>query len=182
MSAARLASNVMEQHNKIPFHSLVNEEDSEFVSEEKDHHGHGPPKIKKMVDKFVGNLTGKQRRYADEYPEYQHKKMTKVQEEGTYEQKDLQQSDRSTSLDEIADVVPASACSSNIDELRVYGTGRRRSRSESDLILECENFSRRRAAICEEMERSILMENGVTLRKCRKNLVLNQILENLSLL
>lgn len=40
----------------------------------------------------------------------------------------------------------------------------------------------RRFAICEELEREIIMEDGVNLRKSRKNLVIRQVLHDLLLL
>lgn len=40
----------------------------------------------------------------------------------------------------------------------------------------------RRFAICEELERDIIMDNGVNLRKSRKNLVIRQVLHDLLLL
>ena len=40
----------------------------------------------------------------------------------------------------------------------------------------------RRFAICEELERDLIMDNGVNLRKSRKNLVIRQVLHDLLLL
>lgn len=44
------------------------------------------------------------------------------------------------------------------------------------------NTSERRFAICEELERDMIMENGMNLRKSRKNLVIRQVLHDLLLL
>ena len=188
--STRIVNNVMERHNKVPFHSLVNddEENAMRVDEESSiGHAQETPKIKNMVDRLVGNLR-KQRRYVDDHPKYKHEKLISVKEGEAYygsEGDCLQRSDRSSSLDEMGDLRRSSGGErGDIGEEKRRSAalhGRRRSRSDSDLIA-CEIFARRRAAICEEMERNIFMDNGATLRKCRKNLVLNQILENLSLL
>ena len=187
--STRIVNNVMERHNKVPFHSLVNDDDENLMRVEEQSIGHAQetPKIKNMVDRLVGNLR-KQHRYVDDHPKYKHERLIPVKEGEAYygsEGDGLQRSDRSSSLDEMGDLCrftggergdigEENSCSPALH-------GRRRSRSDSDLMA-CAIFARRRAAICEEMERNIFMENGATLRKCRKNLVLNQILENLSLL
>lgn len=182
--STRIVNNVMDRHNKVPFHSLVNDDDEELMRVEEQSFGHaqGTPKFKSMVDRLVGNLR-KQRPYVETHPRYKHETLSTVNEGDACRvpkrRDSFQKNDRSSSLDHIDDL-----CRGDIGEENTgspaFG-GRRRSRSDSDLIA-CEIFARRRAAICEEMERNIFMENGVTLRKCRKNLVLNQILENLSLL
>ncbi|CAB3999015.1 Hypothetical predicted protein [Paramuricea clavata] len=48
--------------------------------------------------------------------------------------------------------------------------------------LKPEHLGKRRFAICEELERDIIMDNGVNLRKSRKNLVIRQVLHDLLLL
>ena len=48
--------------------------------------------------------------------------------------------------------------------------------------LKVETLQRRRFAICEELEREIVADDGVNLRKSRKNLVIRQVLHDLLLL
>jgi hypothetical protein len=176
----RVQNNFMVRHNKIPFHVLAN--DDEFESRSKD--TRDAPRPKNVVDRLVGNLR-KQRRYTPD--EFKHQRLTasaSVEGEENFTgatQKIPQIPKRSSSIEKIGGLVVQNEYLDFKPPSEVY-MGRRRSKSDSDLLVSCEIFARRRAAICEEMERSILMENGVTLRKCRKNLVLNQILENLSLL
>lgn len=49
-------------------------------------------------------------------------------------------------------------------------------------LLKPSHLENRRFAICEELERQIMMEDGVNLRKSRKNLVIRQVLHELLLL
>lgn len=180
--SARVQSNLIVRHTKIPFHILPSDEfGSDTVKNSRD-----TPKLRNVVDRLVGNWR-KQRRYVGD-DDFKHQRLTaseSVEGEqnftGTLTQNTRRISERSSSLEKIGGLVVGNECSDFRPPAEAY-MGRRRSRSDSDLLVSCEIFARRRAAICEEMERSILMENGVTLRKCRKNLVLNQILENLSLL
>lgn len=165
----RISSNVLVRDKKIPFQSLVN--DDEFESGKNNiGHAHDGPKFKNMVDRLVGSLR-KQKRYADERQEYRHERLPSSEERP----RNLEQNERTSSLAEINDI-----CDFDKSPSEAF-MGRRRSRSDTDLITS-EIFARRRAAICDEMEKSIMMADGVTLRKCRKNLVLNRILVNLSLL
>ena len=182
--STKVQSNFMVRHNKIPFHVLAN--DDEFHSHSKN--SRDAPRLKNVVDRIVGNLR-KQRRYLPG-DEFKHQRLTasaSVEGEGNFtggSRKSPQINEiteRSTSLEKIGGLVVRNEYLDSKQPSGAY-MGRRRSRSDSDLLVSCEIFARRRAAICEEMERTLLMENGVTLRKCRKNLVLNQILENLSLL
>lgn len=185
--STKIQSNIMVRHDKIPFQLLV--DDDELVPNQKTiSHGRDAPKFKNLVDRFVGNLR-KQRRYVDDgdhhHQEYRHERLREsfsVANDGetrmVSKQNRLEKTERSSSFEDVGEL-----CRNDFHEFPSSAAfmGRRRSRSDSDLIAS-EIFARRRAAICEEMERNILMENGITLRKCRKNLVLNQILENLSLL
>ena len=180
--SARVQSNFMVRHNKIPFHVLPNNE--EFEAHSKGHRD--APKLRNVVDRLMGNLR-RQRRYINS-DEFKHQRLAtsaSVDGEenftGTVGKTSQILNERSSSLEKISGLVVRNECVDLTPPPEVY-MGRRRSRSDSDLLMSCEIFARRRAAICEEMERTILMENGITLRKCRKNLVLNQILENLSLL
>ena len=189
----RVSSNTVVRHNKIPFNLLVENDDFE---DGKHNRADDTPKFRHIVDKFVGNLSlKKQRRYpyatTTDNTQYKHTRLNTVCDvEERHNPDDIVLDDedlpleRSTSLDELC----SSSEIARFDSRKDFPPpsafmGRRRSRSESDLIT-TEIFARRtrRAAICEEMERGIMMDNGITLRKCRKNLVLNQILENLSLL
>jgi predicted metal-dependent phosphoesterase TrpH len=183
--STKVQSNFMVRHNKIPFNVLANDEELHSHSK----NSRDAPRLKNVVDRLVGNLR-KQRRYlpVPDHDFKHHRLTASASVEG--EQNFTGTTQKSSQIDEITDR------SSSLEKIGGLGhneyfdfkapsdvyMGRRRSRSDSDLLASCEIFARRRAAICEEMERNLLMENGVTLRKCRKNLVLNQILENLSLL
>ena len=224
MSTARITSNGLERHNKIPFTLLVENGDEDLQREEHGRRSGGGgsaerdasvPKFRNIVDKFVhghwSSSKTKHRRYnpySDVHPGYKHTLLYSSVRDSGFEQEQQQQGQRHYgNPDEIVldgeERLPPKERSSSVERLNaeIVRTqdlndymlrgefppsaymGRRRSRSDTDLIA-TELFARRarRAAICEEMERGILMENGITLRKCRKNLVLNQILENLSLL
>lgn len=180
--SAKVQSNFMVRHNKIPFHVLPTDED-ELDSHSKN--GRDAPRLKNVVDRLVGNLR-KPRRYVHD-GEFKHQRLAasaSVEGEESFTgatRKMPEITHRTSSLEKIGGLVLQNDCLDFHPPSEAF-MGRRRSRSDSDLLASCEIFARRRAAICEEMERTILMENGVTLRKCRKNLVLNQILENLSLL
>ena len=183
--STKVQSHFMVRHNKIAFNALANDEELHSHSK----NSRDAPRLKNVVDRLVGNLR-KQRRYLPDH-DYKHRRLTasaSVEGEQSFTgaaQKSQPQineiADRSSSLEKIGGLVVHNEYLDFQAPSEVY-MGRRRSRSDSDLLASCEIFARRRAAICEEMERTLLMENGVTLRKCRKNLVLNQILENLSLL
>lgn len=176
--SAKVHNNFMVRHNEIPFHALAN--DDEFVSHPKHRDA---PKLRNVVDRIVGNLRKHRRYIHEESGEYKHQRLVasaSVEGEENCSGPAKPMAKRVSSLEKIGGLVLKNDYLDFHPPSDVF-MGRRRSRSDSDLI-SCEIFARRRAAICEEMERTILMENGVTLRKCRKNLVLNQILENLSLL
>ena len=181
--SAKVQSNFMVRHNEIPFHVLPTDE-GELDSPSKN--GRDAPRLKNVVDRLVSNLR-KPRRYVHD-GEFKHQRLAasaSVEGEesftGDTRRKMPEITHRTSSLEKVGGLVLQNDCLDFHPPSEAF-MGRRRSRSDGDLLASCEIFARRRAAICEEMERTILMENGVTLRKCRKNLVLNQILENLSLL
>lgn len=159
--------------NQIPFKVLPNrDDDKEFHPMTFKRESRRP---RNAIDRFVSNLR-RSRRFKD----YKHRR--------------LNTSDSVESLSSSSRVSQRTTRSSSIEKITDYASedkppsqafmGRRRSRSDTDLLATSDMFlmTRRRAAICEEMERSIFMQDGNTLRKCRKNLVIQQILENLSLL
>lgn len=181
--SAKVHTNIMVRANKIPFHVLPNDEELESHTKSQN-----SPRLKNVVDRLMGNLR-RHRRYINQDGEFKHHRLadssTSVERDECLTpiraRKTSKVPERSSSLEKISGLVVRNEFLDFKPPSEAF-MGRRRSRSDSDLLVSCEIFARRRAAICEEMERNLLMENGVTLRKCRKNLVLNQILENLSLL